>query len=130
MTDARLNFSFLVKWRGDYVASVAGAEGLEQWDGVHYGPVSLERGIVVDADFARWMRAAADVPQDVQVEMKDEQGEVTLRWHLRGCRPCGCTQLDHKSADGEVAIASLTLEHEGWEQDKTVAEAAPRDSRW
>ena len=88
-----------------------------------YAPVRLARGITTDAAFQAWAsQVGADVSRkEMQIELYDQAGELALRFDLHKCWPSEYTALPELDSSGDtVALASLTLEHEGWERDASV----------
>jgi phage tail-like protein len=97
-----------------------------------YEPVRLQRGITTDAAFETWasqmwatpntetLASEADLAsfrKDIQIELYDQSGRLALRYLLHNCWPSEYTAMPElDSEDNTVALASLTLEHEGWER--------------
>jgi phage tail-like protein len=147
-------YEFLVKWDGEYVAAVTRVSGLTrpaqppapgrtipgQADSA---PVRLERGIITDAAFERWAEmdwswpntsalgqetSVADFRKPMQIELYDEAGQIVLRYNLNNCWASEYTAMPELDADSnEVALESMTIQHEGWERDPSVAPPPPSD---
>jgi phage tail-like protein len=105
-----------------------------------YAPVRLERGITTDTAFEQWANALAYQPntqqlgnqvalasfrKNIQIELYDQAGVLALRYNLYNCWPSEYTALPELNSEANtVALASLTIEHEGWDRDPTVGLAA------
>jgi phage tail-like protein len=101
-----------------------------------YEPVRLARGITTDTAFENWastmwsypntaklgnQMSMADFRKPMQIELYNQAGQLTLRYNLYNCWPSEYTALpDLDSEANTVALASLTIEHEGWDRDTTV----------
>jgi phage tail-like protein len=144
-------YRFRIKWDGRYVAAVASVHGLsrsQQPQPAHkipgqadYEPVRLERGIITDSAFEDWANqlwrhpntaesgedlSLSSFRKDMQVELYNEVGQPILRFNLHNCWPSEYTALPELDADANtVALASMTIEHEGWERDPTLTPPAP-----
>src|SRR6476469_905851 len=95
-----------------------------------YEPVRLERGITTDIAFQDWANLMWSVPntqelgnetplatfrKPMQIELYDQQGILAVRYHLYGCWPSEYTALPELNSEtNDVALASMTIEHEGW----------------
>ncbi len=105
-----------------------------------YAPVVLERGVTDDVAFAQWANmkwyyrdtgqlddevSLADFRKDVQLEVYDEARDLALRFTIARCWPSSYTDLPELDASGMVAIAALTLEHEGWTREDVTPPASP-----
>lgn len=106
-----------------------------------YEPVRLERGITMDTAFEEWAQLVWWYPntsalgaevsldkfrKDIQIELYNQAGVIVLRYNLHSCWPSeyiAMPELD--SETNAVALASLTLEHEGWERDTSVTAPTP-----
>jgi phage tail-like protein len=109
-----------------------------------YGNITLERGITHDPEFARWANrvwdyanstsapdqatqlvSLKDFRKDLQIELYNEAGQKVLAYNVYRAWPSQYTALPELDAGANaIAIQSLTLECEGWEQDSAVAEPA------
>jgi phage tail-like protein len=101
-----------------------------------YEPIVLQRGITTDVRFEQWankMRyypntgqlgqevSLADFRKNIQLELYNQAGQLVIRYNVYNCWPSEYTALPELAADANVvALASLTLEHEGWDRDTTV----------
>lgn len=101
-----------------------------------YEPIRLERGITMDAAFQQWTEliwwlpntgqlgretSLADFRKDIQIDLYDAAGQIALRYNIYHCWPSECTALPELHSEANtVALASLTLEHEGWDRDTSV----------
>jgi phage tail-like protein len=129
-------YNFRVKWDGRYVAAVINVSGLTRRHEVghdDYEPVRLERGITTDAAFQDWANLMWNEPntpqlgneislatfrKPMQIEVYDQLGAVTVRYDLYNCWPSEYTTLPEPDSDANVvALASMTIEHEGWDRD-------------
>ena len=104
-----------------------------------YEPVRLSRGITTDTAFETWANMMWFYPntqklgnevdldhfrQPMQIELYDQAGRLLLRYNLYNCWPSEYTALpDLDSEANTVALASMTIEHEGWDRDLTVQAA-------
>jgi phage tail-like protein len=104
-----------------------------------YEPVRLQRGITTDTAFEDWankmwlypntqaLGAEVDLVhfrQNMQIEHYDQAGRLLLRYNLYNCWPSEYIALpDLDSQSNAVALASMTIEHEGWDRDLTVTAA-------
>ncbi len=103
-----------------------------------FEPLVLERGRSHDPEFEQWAnkvwdRAAAggaevslrDFRKDLVIEFYNEAGQLALAYRVYRCWVSSFQALPDLDANGaEVAIESITLQHEGWERDLDVAEPA------
>lgn len=101
-----------------------------------YQPVTLERGITTDHAFEQWANKVWDYPntskfgnevslkdfrKNIQIEVYNQAGQLAIRYNLYRCWPSEYTALPELSAQANVvALASLTLQHEGWDRDTSV----------
>lgn len=101
-----------------------------------YEPVRLTRGITTDTAFENWATLMWSYPdtaklgsqmsmatfrKPMQIELYNQAGQVTQRYNLYNCWPSEYTALpDLDSEANVVALASMTIEHEGWDRDLTV----------
>jgi phage tail-like protein len=97
-----------------------------------YRPVRLERGITTDTAFEDWANLTWVVPntqqlgdetplaslrKPMQIELYDERGILVVRYDLSQCWPSEYTALPELSSEANgVALASMTIEHEGWKR--------------
>jgi phage tail-like protein len=102
-----------------------------------YEAITLERGVTNDAAFEDWANQVwrlgassggevtlSSFRKDIAIEVLDEAGNVALRYLVHRCWVSEYTALpDLNGESNAVLIASITLEHEGWMHDTSVAEA-------
>jgi phage tail-like protein len=135
-----LTYNFRVKWDGRYVAAVTSVSGLTRRTAApgqtDYEPVRLERGITTDTAFQDWANLMWDYPntqqlgnetqlatfrKPMQIELYDQQRVLAVRYNLYQCWPSEYTALPELNGEANVvALASMTIEHEGWERDTSV----------
>jgi len=98
-----------------------------------YEPIHLERGITNDVAFEQWANkiwyypntgqlgqevSLGDFRKDVQLELYNQAGQLVMRYSIFNCWPSSYTALPElDAASNAVAIAQLTLQHEGWDRD-------------
>lgn len=101
-----------------------------------YEPIVLERGRTHDRAFEDWTdkvwrfgsglgseASLGDFRKDMIIEMYNEAGQVALAWNVYRCWPSKYTAVSRLDANStEIAIESITIEHEGWERDASVME--------
>ena len=107
-----------------------------------YGSITLERGVTHDLDFARWANkvwdhsnstaspdqatqlvSLKDFRKDLSIELYNEAGQKVIAYNVYRAWPSAYQALPELDANSNaVAIQSLTLECEGWEQDMSVVE--------
>lgn len=101
-----------------------------------YEPVVLERGITTDTVFEQWASKVWSYPdsaqlgnemslkdfrKNMQIELYNQAGAVVLRYNLYNCWPSEYTALPELNGGGNaVALATLTIEHEGWDRDTSL----------
>jgi phage tail-like protein len=102
-----------------------------------YEPVRLERGITTDTAFEDWAKVVWSQPntdelgndsamdtfrKNMQIELYDQTGRLVLRYNLYSCWASEYIALpDLDSEANVVPLASMTIEHEGWDRDLTPA---------
>ncbi len=93
-----------------------------------YEPVTLSRGITKNIEFHNWAKTLNpaggydqnNVRKDVTIELHDDSGAIgdktkKLSYKLLNCWVSEYKALPDLKADGnEIAIQSLTLQHEGF----------------
>jgi len=105
-----------------------------------YEPVRLARGITTDTAFEDWANLTwnfdksgqlgnevdmANFRKPLQIELYNQAGVIVLRYRLYNCWPSEYTALpDLDSESNVVALASMTIEHEGWDRDTSVTAPA------
>ena len=103
-----------------------------------YEPITLERGVTHDTEFEKWANkvwnfgsglgsevSLADFRKDITLEVYNEAGQLALAYNVFRCWVSEFTALPDLDANANaVAIQTLKLENEGWEQDPAVGEQA------
>ncbi len=101
-----------------------------------YEPIVLERGRTHDREFETWANkvynfgsglgsevSLEDFRKDIVIELYNEAGQLAMAWMVYRCWPSKYSAVNRLDANStEVAIESITLEHEGWERDYEVVE--------
>jgi phage tail-like protein len=101
-----------------------------------YDPITLQRGVTQDRAFEDWANlvwklgaplggesALAGLRKDMHIELLNEAGQVVLAYIVHRAWVCEYTALPDLDANANaVVIQSITLAHEGWERDTSVAE--------
>jgi phage tail-like protein len=106
-----------------------------------YEPVRLERGITTDSEFVEWAGLLAFYPntsqlgnqvslrefrKQMQIELYNQVGQLVMRYDLYNCWPSEYVALPELVGDANVvAIASMTIQHEGWDRDTSVTPPPP-----
>lgn len=99
--------------------------------------ITLERGITHDPEFmayasSPWSRdsgsgagsAPNDFRRDLVIELHDEAGKLAFAWKVHRACVSGCQAVPNLDAKANgLAIAHLTLEHEGWEPHGDAGDA-------
>ncbi|MBM3320875.1 MAG: phage tail protein [Candidatus Eisenbacteria bacterium] len=101
-----------------------------------YEPIIVERGRTHDQEFEKWVNkvwnfgsglgaeaSLQDFRKDIVIELYNEAGQLAMAWKVYRCWPSkysAVTELDANST--QIAVESMTLEHEGWERDYDVVE--------
>ncbi len=99
-------------------------------------PVRLERGIATDREFMEWAGqywswpatsqlgsepSLQDFRKPMQIELYDQAGQLVTRYDLDKCWVSEYIALPELDGEADVvAVASVTIEHEGWERDPSV----------
>lgn len=108
-----------------------------------YAAITLERGVTHDIAFVQWANkiwnyqnskpapdsanqivSLKDFRKDIVIELYNEAGQKVIAYNVYRCWVSEFTalpELDANSANS-VAIQSIKLENEGWDQDTTVTE--------
>jgi phage tail-like protein len=94
-----------------------------------YEPVTLERGITEDLDFANWANAAqvldngspstslANLRQEVRIDLLNEDGQPVWRFWVHRAWVSEYQALpDLDAGANAIAIEHIKLVNEGWEQ--------------
>ena len=100
-----------------------------------YDPITLERGVTQDTDFAAWANyaqvldhgaastALANLRREVAIVLLNEEAQPVLRYLIHRCWVSQFQALPDLDAGGStVAIEQIKMENEGWERDLTLAE--------
>src|SRR6185369_2206273 len=101
-----------------------------------YDAITLERGVTHDKEFEQWANkvwnygsglgvevSLKDFRKDIIIEFYNEAGQLAIAYKLYRCWVSEFQSLPDLDANANaVAIQSIKLENEGWEQDNEVAE--------
>jgi phage tail-like protein len=100
-----------------------------------YDPITLERGVTQDLDFAAWANYAqvldhgapntslANLRREVAIVLLNEEGQPVLRYLIHRCWVSEFQALPELDAGSNtIAIETIKMENEGWERDLTLAE--------
>jgi len=100
-----------------------------------YDPITLERGVTQDPDFATWANYAqvldhgapgtslANLRREIAVVLLNEQAQPVLRYLVHRCWVSEYQALpDLDASANAIAIEHIKMENEGWERDLTLAE--------
>lgn len=93
--------------------------------------ITLEKGLTHDLEFVRWANkvwnygagpgmesSLADFRKDIAIYVYNEAGQVALVYNVYRCWVSEFTILPDMDANGEaVALQTIQLQNEGWEQD-------------
>ncbi len=101
----------------------------------NYEPATLERGLTNNAEFHEWAQKldsvkdsyANDFRKDVKISLCDENGNEGVSFILLNCWVSQYKAMpDLDAGANSIAIESITLEHEGWnETDWNTNDDAP-----
>ena len=102
-----------------------------------YDPITLERGLTQDLDFAEWANASQvldkgspstslkNLRREVRIDLLNEEGQPVWRFFVHRCWVSEYQALpDLDAGANAIALEHIKLENEGWEQDSTLAEPA------
>ncbi len=102
-----------------------------------YEPITLERGVSQDADFAAWADCAqrldngspstslANLRREMSIVLLNEQAQPVLRYLIHRCWVSEFQALpDLDAGSNAIAIEHIKLENEGWERDLSLVEQA------
>lgn len=102
---------------------------------VAFAPIVLRRGRTHDTAFEDWANqvwrsghpeaevALKDFRKDIVIELHNEAGQIVLAWNVYRCWPSEYVGLGEVDAGcNGIAVESLTLQNEGWERDRSIAE--------
>ena len=100
-----------------------------------YEPITAERGVTQDTDFAAWADYAqvlsqgvpstslANLRREIRIELLNEEAQPVLRYLIHRCWVSEFQALPDLDAGGNtIAIEHIKMENEGWERDLTLAE--------
>jgi phage tail-like protein len=100
-----------------------------------YDPITLERGVTQDTDFATWANYAqvldqgapstslANLRREVAVVLLNEEAQPVLRFKIHRAWISEFQALPDLDAGGNaIAIEHIKMENEGWERDLTLTE--------
>jgi phage tail-like protein len=101
-----------------------------------FDPITLERGVTHDEAFRAWAdkvwdfnggpgaeSSLADFRKDILVELYNEANQKVIAYKIYRCWVSSWQSLPDLDANANaVAIQTITLENEGWEQDPAVTE--------
>ena len=116
---------------GDDPSTVRKSQGRTTFE-----PITLSRGVTHDTDFENWANqvwhlgygpgneaSLRNSRKDVVIELCNEAGQLVLAYIVRRAWVSDYQALPALDANAnEVAIESITLQHEGWERDTSVSE--------
>lgn len=153
--DPYKNFKFQILWDGAVVAGISKVGALKRTTEVvkhreggdpsssrkspgrtEYEPLTLERGVTHDVEFARWANkvhligarlggevSLRDFRKDLVLHVLNEAGQVAVAYRIYRAWPSEYQALPDLDANANaVAIEMLKLEFEGFEQDAAVTE--------
>lgn len=100
-----------------------------------YDPITLERGLTHDLDFATWANAAQildkgaasqslkNLRKEVRIDLLNEEGQPVYRFMVHRCWVSEYQALpDLDAGANAIAIEHIKLENEGWEFDPSLTE--------
>ncbi|MFW2333857.1 phage tail protein [Ilumatobacter sp.] len=103
---------------------------------VDSGPITLEQGLTEDIEFEQWANkvwddpnssqlgqevSLADFRKDIAITLRDEAGQVVMRWNVYKCWVSEYTAMPELDSSGSaVAIRSMTLQNEGWSRESSI----------
>ena len=101
-----------------------------------YEPIVIKRGITQDRAFEDWADKVwefgaglgtevelSSYRKDVIVDLYNEAGQTVMSWKVYRAWPSEYVALEVLNANkGDIAVESITLQHEGWERDTDVTE--------
>jgi phage tail-like protein len=108
---------------------------------VKYEPVTLERGVTDDREFAQWANktsnhgpgrgpggeaSRADVGKDIAIALPNESSDVVLGHRVFRAQVSGFVALPEMDVNA-VAIAKARVGHERWERERVVVAWAGPD---
>jgi phage tail-like protein len=126
-----------VKWSSDVIEYKEGGsliirKGIGR---TKYEPITLERGLTFDQDFADWANAAqvldkgvairspGTMRREMRIDMHNEARQVVYRFFVHRCWVSEYQALpDLDAGANAIAIEHLKIDHEGCERDPSVKE--------
>jgi phage tail-like protein len=153
--DPYKNFKFQLRWDGVVVAGASKVSALKRTTEVvkhreggdpsssrkspgrtEYEPLTIERGVTHDLNFARWANkvhllgaglgselSLADFRKDLILHVLNEAGQVAIGYKIYRAWPSEYQALPDLDANANaVAIELLKLEYEGFELDVDITE--------
>jgi phage tail-like protein len=101
-----------------------------------YEAIMLERGVTHDPEFVRWANkvwnygsglgaevSLKDFRKDIIIDLLNEAGQLVISYKIYRCWVSEFQALPDLDANANaVAIQSIKLENEGWEQDYEIPE--------
>lgn len=100
-----------------------------------YDPITAERGVTQDPDFATWANYAqvldqgsastslANLRKEISIVLLNEEAQPVIRYLVHRCWVSEYQALPDLDAGGNaVAIEHIKMENEGWERDLTLSE--------
>jgi phage tail-like protein len=100
-----------------------------------YDPITLERGVTQNTEFADWANAAQvldhgapsqsldNLRKELRIDLLNEEGQPVQRYIVHRCWVSEFQALpDLDAGANAVAIEHIRLENEGWERDMTLGE--------
>lgn len=101
-----------------------------------YEAIMLERGVTHDLEFVRWANkvwnygsglgaevSLKDFRKDIIIDFLNEAGQLAISYRIYRCWVSEFQALPDLDANANaVAIQSIKLENEGWEQDYEIPE--------
>jgi phage tail-like protein len=101
-----------------------------------FEPITMERGRTQDLEFEKWANLVwrlgaslgtevglADFRKDITIDLLNEAGQLVTAYNIFRCWPSEYVALGELSSEtNDIAIESMTLQHEGWSRDTSVTE--------
>jgi phage tail-like protein len=100
-----------------------------------YEPITLERGLTYDQDFADWAEAAQrldkgvptrslkNLRRELRIDLLNEARQPVYRFFVHRCWVSEYQALpDLDAGSNAIAIEHIKLENEGWERDTSLQE--------
>ena len=102
-----------------------------------YDPITLERGLTHDIEFAQWADAAQvldkgaattslkNLRREIRIDLLNEAGQPAHRFLVHRCWVSEYQALpDLDAGANAIALEHIKLENEGWEHDNSLPEPA------